>query len=274
MQNERLQEVFIYIGDKVAPVNKKWWYALGIFLVVLIPFYYLAKFGFVSLITARYQAPQIVYTAAVKLPLQIIDKKIFTLSPNVYAGYVRIKNINLEWGVPSLEYTVEFKTLGGTSITKVNGSTFILPSSEKLIVFSRFTSQTKPDEIAVALADTHFIHKPDVAVNLELERTDLQINPDSLVIAAGLKNLMALTVKEIDLPVTVFNAKNEIVAVNFTSINDVLSGETRTFQYLWPVAVPDAVRAEINPQINIFDRNIFSTPAGATPFNSSTQPVP
>lgn len=272
--NPRIQEIFLVIGDKVAPVKKIWWYILGIVLVALIPMYYLAKAGFVELMAKRYIAPQIVHSPAAKQPLQIIDKKIFSLSGNSYSGYIKVKNINLEWGAASQQYMAEFKTLGGTSITKVNGSTYILPASEKIIVFSRFSSESKPEEIVAALGETVFTHKPEVTANFELERVNFQNNPDGLVIAAGVKNLTPFTVKKIDLPVIVFNNQNEIVGVNFTNINDVLSGDTRTFTYSWPIQVPGAVRAEIGPEIDIFDRNIFSQPPGVSPFNSTTEPAP
>lgn len=272
--NDRIQEIFLVIGDKVSTVNKKWWYAAGFVLVALIPLYYLAKFGFVQLLLKDYQAPQLIQSAVPKEPLQIIDKKIFLLADNAYSGYVKIKNINLEWGVASQEYTAEFKTLGGTSITKINGSTFILPASEKLIVFSRFSSQIKPEELAVTLAQAQFTHKPEVSFNYELERVNLQNNPDGLIITAGIKNLSAFTVKQIDLPAVAYNNKNEIVGVNFTSVNDVLSGDTRTFTYSWPAQVPEAVRAEITPEIDVFDRGIFSSPPGVSPFNNGTEPVP
>jgi hypothetical protein len=272
--NDRIQEIFLVIGDKLAPVKKIWWYVFGIVLVALIPLYYLARSGFAQLMISRYQAPQITYTSAIKQPLQIIDKKIFTLSENSYSGYIKIKNINLEWGVAAQQYTAEFNTLGGTSITKVNGSAFILPASEKIIVFSRFSSPTKPEEIVAALGSTAFIRKPETVFNFELERVNLQNNPDGLTVSAGIKNLTPFTVKTINLPVTVYNNQNQIVGVNFTNINDVLSGDTRTFTYFWPASVPGASRAEISPEINIFDRNIFSSPPGVSPFSSSTEPAP
>jgi len=256
------------IGDKLAPVNKKWWYALAIAVVALIPAYYLLKLIFVKATLATYHQPQIIYATPAKQALQILDKKIFSLGHNAYSGFMKIKNINLEWGVASQEYVAQFKTLGGTVLAKVNGISFILPSSEKLLVFSRFTSEQKPEVVEVILSDSHFIHKPEVSFNYELERVNVQNNADGLVVSAGIKNTTAFGIKQINLPMAVYNNKNEIVAVNFTYINDVGSGETRTFQYAWPVNVPGAVRAEISPEINIFDRNIFSTEAGVSPFQN------
>lgn len=269
IDNDRLQELFLVLGDKLAPVNKKWWYALGIVLVALIPFYYLLRFAFVQIAVSSYHAPQVIYTSAVKQPLQIIDKQVLSLGNNAYSGYIKIKNINLEWGVVDQQYSAVFKTLGGTVLTSVNGSVFILPASEKMIVFTRFSSQTKPDEIDVTLADTHFIRKPDVSANLALERINLQNASDGLLVSAGVTNSTPFTISQINLPVAIYNSKNEIVAVNFTYINNIFSGETRTFQYKWTVPVAGAVRAEITPEVNIFDRNLFSNAPGTSPFNQT-----
>ena len=112
--NERLQEIFLFIGDKTTSVSKRWWYALLIALVLVIPFYFLIKFVFVKTLLRSYVAPQIIYSNIVHQPLQIIDKKIFELPGNSYSGYVKVKNIELEWGAPQQGYVAEFATLGGT----------------------------------------------------------------------------------------------------------------------------------------------------------------
>jgi hypothetical protein len=265
-KNERLEEWGLMTGDLIVSISRGWWISLSIGIVAVIPAYYLMKFLFVQSLIASHEVPAIVYTSAVKQPLTVIDQKVFTLGPNTYSGYVRVKNTNLEWGVSEQSYTAEFKTFGGTVLTKVNGTTFILPASEKLIVFARFTSENKPDEIAFSLGDTKFTHKPDLAVNYELERITIANNPSGALISAGIKNLSAFTVKQINLPVAVYNNKNEIVGVNSTYINDVLSGETRAFQYIWPGSLPGAVRAEVNAEINIFDRGILATDKGISPF--------
>jgi hypothetical protein len=267
--NDRLQEIFLLIGDKMTVVNKKWWYALGITLIALIPAYYLFKLVFIQAMIGQYAVPQMVYSSVVKQPLQILDKNIFTLSKDTYSGFVKIKNINLEWGVADQGYTAEFKTTGGTVLTRVSGSVFILPASEKLIVFSKFTSPTKPDEIIVSLADSQFIHKPDVSADLELQRVNIQNNFSGLLVSAGVKNLTPFTISRVNLPVSVYDSKNQIVAVSFTYISALQSGETRTFQYVWPSSIAGSVRAEIIPEVNIFDRNIFSTQAGISPFSET-----
>ncbi len=266
--NDRIQEIFLVVGDKLAQVSRRWWYALAIAIIAVIPAFYLFKLGFTSLLMEDYRQPQIVYSAAVKEPLQLIDRKILQLPNNTYAGYFKLKNINLEWGAANQQYSVEFRTLGGTSVHESSGTIFVLPSSEKLVVLPRFSSSQKPEELRVNLEQTQFIQKPNIDVDLQSERVTFQNNPEGLVVTAGVKNLMPFTVKRVDLPVAIYNAANQIVAVNYTYINDLLAGETRTFQYTWPAKIEGAVRAELQIELNIFDRNIFSNPGGVSPFEN------
>lgn len=259
------------LGDKAASVRRGWWYALLAVVILLIPGYFLLKSAFVNLLVAGYDGPALVQQAQNKQPLQVLEKKIFALGNNAYSGYVKIKNINLEWGVAEQSYTAEFKTYGGTILQKYDRNTFILPASEKLIVLPSFTSDKKPDDLDFSLSSTHFIRKPDVAPNFDLERTIVQNTAAGLAVSSAIRNMTPFTVKEIDLPVAVFNSKNEIVAVNFTYLNEIKSSETRTFRYTWPQQVAGAIRAEINPEMNIFDRNVFESQPGVSPFQDQSR---
>jgi hypothetical protein len=207
-----------------------------------------------------------------KQPLQILEKKIFALPNNTYAGYVKIKNANLEWGVAEQHYTFAFKTFGGTTLSTATRSTFILPGSEKLIVLPSFSAASAPNELDFTLDQTHFIHRPQTTADFEVQRTTVTNAADGLVVASAFKNLTPFTITQVDVPVAVYNSANEIVAVNFTYLNDVKSAETRTFQYSWPGPVTGAVRAEINPEVDIFDPGIFAADSGAPADSSADRP--
>jgi hypothetical protein len=267
--NERLQEFLLMIGDRASTVSKKWWYALAIAIVAVVPVYYAIKFSFIALLMHSYKQPRIIYSSPAKQPLTIPASGVLDLGDGYYSGYIKIRNIEHDWGVAKQEYTADFRTLGGTSLVKVAGSTFVLPSSEKLIVFSRFKASQKPDQIAVSLNHpSNFIRKPDVSFEFDLQRQSVQNTSTGLVVSAGIKNLTPFTIKQINLPVAVYDTKNQIVAVNYTYIDEVKSNETRTFQYSWSGQVAGAVRAEITPEINIFDQAIFETLGGVSPFQN------
>ncbi|HTL39689.1 MAG TPA: hypothetical protein VL306_02665 [Methylomirabilota bacterium] len=271
-QDEKVQEWFLLLGDKLAPVKKIWWYILLIAFVFAIPAYYVLKSVFVVSLIAGYSGPALIYTAPIKEPLQVLDdKQIFSYADNNYAGYIKIKNVNLEWGVADQEYKIDFKTFGGTVVNTLDRTTYILPGSEKLIVIPRFQADKKPDEMIVTLGQTHFVHTPGITINTDKQRTILQNSPNGATVSSAFINMSPFTIHKVDLGVAVFNTQNKIVGVNYTNINDVKASETRTFQVAWPEQILGGVRSEVYPEIDIFDRNILSAPAGVSPFDSSSQ---
>ena len=269
--DEKVQEWFLLLGDKLAPVKKIWWYILLITFVFAVPAYYVIKTIFVTALVAGYKGPAIIYTAPIKEPLQVLDKQIFSYPGNFYSGYVKIKNVNLEWGVGSQEYQAEFRTFGGTVVNSIDATTFILPGKEKLIVLPRFTSDKKPDEISITFGKTEFVHDPGLSVPSEVQRTSLQVTQSGTTVASAYVNNSAFTIRKVDVTIALFNTKNEIVVVNYTNINDVLASETRTLTFSWPDPIPSAVRSEVYAEVNVFDQNILTVPAGVSPFDSNSQ---
>ncbi|OGE73726.1 MAG: hypothetical protein A3I07_04295 [Candidatus Doudnabacteria bacterium RIFCSPLOWO2_02_FULL_42_9] len=265
--NERIQEVVLMAQEKTQAVGTKVWYALGITIVAMVPAYYLLKFGFISIMMQTHREPQVIYSDEDKQPLEVLESKIFTLAPNTYAGYVKIRNIEYEWGVRRQEYTAEFKTVGGTVLTRVDGSTFILPSSDKIIVFSRFTHEQTPQEIVFRLGETKFSHAPEINVDLDIQRTEITHPASGTIVYAGVKNNSPYTLKRVDLPVILYGNNNQVLGVGSTIINDLVSNETRTFQYSWPSRLQGVVRAEISYEVNVFDREIFGLPPESSPID-------
>ena len=265
--NEKLQELAIIIQDKLRGVGKWWWYAPLITFVLCFPLYYLARTVFVDIQVSNHKFPSYVYQEETKQPLQVIDKKIFNLGNNSYTAYIRIKNVNLEWGVPDQVYTAVFHSTGGTEIATVSKSTYVLPGSEKIVVIPRFTSDKEPTILDVTLGNSNFVHKPDFSdFNFEIQRKDLSVIDGHLTLNATIKNNAPFIVSKVDLPVLVYGTDNQIIGVNYTNIDNINYQEARSFQIVWPNN-PAAVRAEILPQVNLFDTNIYNVQPGQSQFD-------
>ncbi len=270
MDNEKLQEISIVVGDRIRSAGKAWWYALLISILACIPLYYILRSVFAEQIVRNHKFPAFIYQVPVNQPLEITQTQIFKYSDNTYSGFVKIKNPNLEYGSNDQTYSASFVSLGGTELKSFNGTAFILPSSEKIIVFPRFAADKQPAVLNVQLASTNFIHIPSIAApNLEIQRVVMQQQDNQFVVSAAIKNKSPFTISQVGLPVLLYDAANKIVGANFTNINQLQNLETRTFQFTWP-SNPNAVRAEILPEANIFDPNIYSLPPGQSQFDTQT----
>ncbi|MBI4049259.1 MAG: hypothetical protein HY395_00355 [Candidatus Doudnabacteria bacterium] len=258
--NQRLQELLLIVDDNLATLSRWWRWALIACLIAALPLFFVLKFSFYQLNIRGYSPPAVTRPGGEVIPLSVVDKRIFTLDEGLYSGYVRIKNINLDRGVPELPYQAVFKTLGGSRVTAVSGKTFILPASEKILVFSRFDSAQKPEVLEFELLESpRFAYKGQLSnINLETQRIEFERGAE-FALTGAVRNTSPFTLRQIYLPVLLFDKDNNIVAVNSTTMNHVQSSEVRAFRVIWPKPISGAVRAEINPEVNIFDRDLLST---------------
>jgi len=255
--DNRLQEILLILSEKLGRFGIKGFYWLLGTVVFLVVLYYGLMFGVYSLIMSRYHPPEITYQPVVKEPLKVVETKIFDLGGGSYSGYARVRNINLESGVRSQPYSAEFRTYGGTSLNKIQSQTFILPSTDKILVFPRFTADRKPDELTVTLGETRFVSKPSLPlIDFGVQRVSTTVESGELRIKAGIINNSPVGLSRVGLPVVLYNNSNEVVGVSYTFVNDLQSRETRTFEYFWPINFVPA-RVEILPEINVFDEKLL-----------------
>lgn len=258
-QDEKTQEWFLMLGDKFTNLNRRWIYALIICLVLAIPMFYLIRYGFFLNFNKDYVKPDLLNVTSGKESLEVIDKTIFELPQNNYYAVIKLRNTNIEWGIANQSFVVKFKDAQGSLAATYSGSTYILPSSTKTIVLPRFVSEKKPVEMDVQLAEEKFVRTQSPNVNIEISRKNIANLGDQMVVSASVRNLTPYTIKQIDLPASIFDAQNNLIAASTTNVNSVKSGETRSFQFVWTKEFRNAARVEINPEANLFDRALFTS---------------
>lgn len=267
-ESERQEELFLLIGDHFRAMNRK---LMTIFLVVLalaVPSYFIAKMIFAKTIASAYRPPVVLPLQAARTPVEVLEKKIVRINSNTYSGFVKLANANLNWGVPDQGYKVRVLSKAGTVLSEFSAKTYILPASQKVVALPRFSADMEPHELEFTLETSKFIGKRDLPeIKLEVQRTQLKVENGALIVSAVVINRSPFKVSKIDLPVILYDVKNGAVAANFTNVNEVLSGETRSFQYFWPNKIDGAVRAEIRPEVNYFLPNIIQTESGRSQFD-------
>jgi len=181
-----------------------------------------------------------------------------------YSFLTKIVNPNEKWMISKMEY--RFVYAGGTTESR---ETFILPQTEKYIFAS----------------GDHFANGP---TNAELEIIDLQWKRVKGAEVDTLKILDKVYAEDVELfqtssderifqmPEVTFIARNDsvhgfweipflivlyqdqrILDVNSIVVSRLRGGEKRQAELIWPYHVPGANRAEVFPQLNILDPDVF-----------------
>ncbi|HYE22042.1 MAG TPA: hypothetical protein VD998_00450, partial [Verrucomicrobiae bacterium] len=214
------------------------------------------------------QPPQLIGQVE-RSPLEVLEKEFVTIGENTYSGYIKLKNPNLDWGVPNLAYRVEIKTSSGSLITSTTNESFILPASEKYLVLPRFTTTFSPSEMDFTVLESKYVLKPEnfPQLSLEMQRIQVSHEDNETIVSAVIKNNSPFTISQVDLLATLYTDRGELKVINYTNINDLVSGELRSFQIGWPGIVTGNLVAEISPEVNIFSKDILKTQGSVSPFD-------
>lgn len=232
--NDNMEEWFLVVGDWFRATDRKWFLAFGLVVLLAAPLYFFIAFTFSNLLSATITPLKVDYVEVPKTGLEITEKKIFSLADGTYTGFARVKNINFDWGVPGQDYQAIFKSSNGSTVMSMSGEVFILPSSEKIIVFPRFSSSVAPVSLDLTLAESTFIRPPNLQnLNLEIQRRSIELQGNDTLVNAVIVNRTPFKISRVDIPVLLFNQNNEIIGANYTNINDLASAESRSFQYTW-----------------------------------------
>jgi hypothetical protein len=267
-QNDRMEEWFLILGDWFRETPKSWFYAAVGVMVIAIPLYMFVNLMFERILVGAISPIKVNYQEITKQPLQIVEKKIFVLGDGTYSGYVKLKNTNSDWGVPEQSYNFSFKA-GGNSVLSSSASTFILPFSEKNIVFPRFSANMAPTELEFNLGETVYIRPPTLpTLSLEIQRRSFDSMVNQSAVNAVIVNRTPFKISRVDLPVLLFNSAGQVIGANYTNINDLDSAESRSFQYIWYNRINNVARVEIIPELNVYNRDIFVTGPGQNPFDN------
>jgi hypothetical protein len=265
--SDKVEEAMLIIGDSLQATNRKWLYVLLFGILLSIPVYFIAKVVSYNLDVSGYRTPAVIGQGQ-RDPLEIIESGFLHIAGNDYSPYVKIKNDNLDWGIPNFQYRAEVKSADGDILSSVTNTTFILAASEKYILLPRFTADKKPDHIDLTPLQQQFVVKPtnQPELRMDVQRNQITFVNDQTVVNAVVKNASAFTVKQVDLIATIYNERGELVGMAYTNINDLVSGELRSFQLAWPGKLSGQLRAEITPELNIFAKDIIKTQDPVSPF--------
>ena len=268
-RSESVEEFLLVVGDTWRGENKRWLLALVIVVVFAWPVYFALKLTFANVFIADYDPPT-VKAQVERIPLDVVETKIFKLDSNNYTGYVKVKNENLDWGVPKLYYRADFKDYSGALIKSTSGLTYVRPSSEKIIVLPRFSSSASapPSQIDFQITDSKFTVTPDdvPTINLELQRTEVVTAASDTSVISVLRNPTPYKISQVDLTVYLYDNSNDLVGVNYTNVNEVRSGELRSFRVVWPVRLGERLRAEITAETNMFNKDLILPADPVSPF--------
>lgn len=206
------------------------------------------------------------FSAAVQ-PQEIIisDTNIFNREPKKYDLFVILNNPNINWQAAEISYQF---IISGENIPIQ--TTYLLPSQEKFIVQPNvdIASTTLPNaSFKIVAVQWRRIKEQVPQINFSFDK--VQYLPvefaDSSADSDNYSRLTAIAInksiygfKEVKVAV-LLTSQNKAVGVGIINLNNFLSGEQRSIEFLWPRKFPYNPATEFNVDTNILNHDNLIT---------------
>lgn len=201
--------------------------------------------------------------------LKIIETQSIKGDKNNYDLITIVENNNKKWAVTAITYSFDI----GQSITEPR-TTFILPRSQKYLTHFNIQNaananlkiiNTKWKRIedytllsyqdSVNITNSYFESSRSTKTNGQVILTIFNDSPYSFW--------------EVGLAIALYDKNSNIIGIDYTTINKLLSKEERQIKVGWPYAIQGSVsRVEVIPEINFLDQSSvmkLDSPPGSPP---------
>ncbi len=176
-------------------------------------------------------------------PLQTSVVKVFKVSEEDYDVLAKVVNPNQEYGSGN----------AGFALNGLSSNFYVLPNQTKYLVL-RSTDEIVGNQLNIT--------------NIEWEKLNLFKSSDVNFIVtdtffkgsefeAVVFNDSDFDFDTVDVVVILYGEQDNVIAVNKTNINTLLSRTGRYFKAIWPEAVNGVVRTEVEVNTNLFKNSNF-----------------
>ena len=233
-------------------------YQLGLFLIVQGP----EELKQLDQLTASSLNYRAINTRQQPRPLQIVSFDATGSSDGVTDFVVRLRNPNDQFAARPV--TIQLLSGGATVATK---QTFILPTEEKLVTFFGQSVSSSATASIVATDWTRvrdFTEFAQARLQFQISNIDFKTSQQS-----GIRGELPISVLSFDITndsaysywhvgtYASLKTQGRVGAINFTTVDQLRSGETQTVEMRWFEPVPPTSQVEILTEVDILDPTVY-----------------
>jgi hypothetical protein len=175
-----------------------------------------------------------------------------------YDIFARMVNVDTEWGVSELDYTIELLSASGDVVGTRVGQTYILPQTRKALAEINIPASVKPVSLRIDFNPVKVQKLQDFGtIDFAVTGTRyFEFNNGGRVSGTFINN-SPFGFDTIDVVVVLFDRNQNVVGVNRTVIGQVLSSQQRDFTLTWPEYQGEGIQVVVEPSVDVFSSSNF-----------------
>jgi len=195
------------------------------------------------------------------IPLQIKDQKLISLGQGDYDFVAQVYNPNTLYGSPKVSYNVVLKSLNGNELLRRPSTFYILPGQTKFVAYLALSgiAEEVRGEMDIVSVDWQEFNEltPSIIIRGEELKPPDASNPNGSSLSGIVVNNSDYGFDRVDVVGVVFDDTQQIVGINTTIINTLVSRSERQFKMIWPFSFVEGVRTAVEAYTNIFENSNY-----------------
>ena len=201
--------------------------------------------------------------------LEVLETQALRVKNDFYDLAARIKNPNQNYGSGKIVYRFKLYDSDNNLINEREGATYILPNQNKYLIVSKVESPRPIGKIELLFDQFEWQklqdYQPPQLIVTRKEYSSSKPDEPGFSRASGLViNKTNFDFELIDIDVLLFNSNHQIIGLNTTEIQALLSNQERHFIAAWFERIEeDVVSVEVEAETNLFDSSNYMKRHGA-----------
>ncbi len=190
---------------------------------------------------------------------------------NFYDLAARIKNPNPNYGSGQVPYQFEVYDSQGNLTNRLTGSTFVLPNQTKYLLQTKTEVKQPVGQIKLSFGQIDWRKIEDYQPpELFVQQKEYHLLPSEELGFSQVKGILLnrtnFGFEKIDIDILLFDAGNQLLAVNQTEVRTLAAGQRRDFTVSWFREINGQVNfVEAEAETNVFDSANFLSPETKEP---------
>ncbi len=184
-----------------------------------------------------------------KISLPVVDwVRPFHVSGNVYSVAALVENFNPNAGTLKIPYTFELYDTSNQLITKVKGSTFVLPKQAFLVFEGGIELTAVPTKAFLKFEENAEWLRASVKDRTLSISDQVLRNTDTLPkLSALIENTAITPARDVEVVAVVSDTKNNAIAASRTIVKELAPNEKKNIVFTWPTPFAKQLEACVVP---------------------------
>lgn len=192
--------------------------------------------------------------------IQVVWSVVMPIREGSYDVIANIKNPNLQHGSSQVDYEIKLNDAEGVSIGTWNGSTFIAPNEDVVIVETDIRTSFIPKTAEFKIKRVVWIRDinppPSQSIGFTKRTHSVQENTEGIrqsIVETAIFNNTLENFSSVFVTMLLYDKNKNIIGAHKTIVENLNVGETRPLQFVWPEEIHSSIEdIEGSARVNTF----------------------